>query len=104
MDIKTGPIKPDEVVALKCATFPKEVFEAFNELIVAKYDDNNRFAITQDDVVALMIAKGLKREEIFRNGWLNIERVYRSAGWEVQYDKPAIGETYDAMFIFNKKK
>ena len=56
----------------------------------------------QGVAVKLMVEKGLNRNEIFNKGWLNIEEVYRSAGWKVNYDKPAYNESYDAYFTFER--
>lgn len=35
---------------------------------------------------------------------LDVEDVYRAAGWEVTYDKPGYNETYDATFTFRSAK
>lgn len=42
-------------------------------------------------------------DEVFKKGWLNVEYLFRAAGWEVQYDKPGYNETYEAYFTFSKK-
>jgi len=47
-----------------------------------------------------MVKKGLNRAEIFDKGWLNVEEVYRAAGWAVEYDKPGFNESYSATFTF----
>ncbi len=97
------PIKPSEVVAKKEKSFPDAVFEAFNELITKKWDGSSA-TVRQDEVVDLMVKKGLEREEIFDNGWLNVEDIYRSAGWVVRYDKPGYDEDYSAYFTFESKE
>ena len=81
--------------------FPDAVFDAFNELIAQKFSGGSA-TIKQDDVVALMVQKGLDRQEIFDKGWLDVERVYRSQGWKVQYDKPGYNESYAANFTFSR--
>jgi ElaB/YqjD/DUF883 family membrane-anchored ribosome-binding protein len=48
-----------------------------------------------------------KRQEMFgyrqfNYTWLDImEKSFREAGWKVSYDKPWMGESYDAYFSFN---
>ncbi|MFA6421911.1 MAG: hypothetical protein WCV92_00700 [Candidatus Buchananbacteria bacterium] len=102
MDKKVAPIKPSDVAKQKQASFPNEVLEAFNQLIAEKF--NNGYAtIRQDDVVAILVAKGLNRPEIFKKGWLDVEGIYRKAGWKVAYDKPAYNESYPATFTFSKR-
>lgn len=102
MSNQVKPIRPNEISEEKVALFPDAVFESFNELIVQKWCGNS-VIIKQDEVINLMIKKGLKKEEIFSNGWLNIETAYKSAGWKVKYDKPGYNEDYEPSFIFSLK-
>jgi hypothetical protein len=97
-----GPIKPEDVGRAKAESFPQAVFDAFNELITQKFVGNSA-TVYQDDVVKLMIEKGLSLKDIFDKGWLNVEDAYRVAGWEVEYDKPGFNETYQPIFMFKKK-
>lgn len=39
---------------------------------------------------------------ILENKWLDVED--RKNGWEVEYDKPGLGESYPARFIFKPKE
>jgi len=98
----SGPIRPEDIPSEKVQSFPESVFEAFNELIVANIVDG-RAMFTQENVIELMQKRGLDRREIFDNGWLNVEEVYREAGWTVAYDKPGYNETYSATFTFRKE-
>ena len=102
MSIATRAIRPDEIDSEKSKSFPDAVFEAFNELIIQDYDCGSA-TVTQDDVVALMVQKGLDRQEIFDKGWLNIEGIYRKAGWQVVFDKPSFRENYPATYEFKRK-
>ncbi len=103
MDKKIAPIRPRDIARQKQESFPNEVIEAFNQLIGESF--NNGYAtIRQDDAVALMVKKGLVSKEIYRRGWLNVEDIYRKAGWEVEYDKPAYNESYPATFTFRLKR
>lgn len=100
-------IRPEEVAAAKAATFPWYVLQAFNHIIAAKFVSKNQsVTIYQDDVIEDMIllaqSSGLEldRSIIFDKGYLNVEEVYRAAGWKVDYDKPAYNESYRAHFKF----
>lgn len=95
------PIKPDEVGEAKARLFPDAVIEAFNELIAQKFA-NGSAKFNQDDVIGLMVKKGLKRGEIFKNNWLDVELLYRSVGWVVEYDKPDFNGTGDSSFVFRR--
>jgi hypothetical protein len=92
------PIRPCEIDQTK--RIPQAVLKAFNELIAEKYCDG-RAHFDQSEVVAAIVKKGLKRKEIFEKGWLDVERIYRVAGWEVRYDKPGWDETYEPNFTFS---
>ena len=93
------PIRPDQV---KPKTLPPEVIIAFNSLISENFR-KGRSTITQDAVLKrIMQATGVSRQKIIDNDWLEIEDLYRNAGWKVEYDKPGFNETYDAMFIFTQ--
>lgn len=104
------PITPAEVPDAKAATFPDEVLQAFNELIAENYRDGQS-VVLQDAVVDRIVAKlnanlGVKphqRQEVFTRGWLDVEEVYRKAGWIVEYDKLAYNEEYLASFTFTRR-
>ena len=97
------PIKPGEVVKQKKESFPDEVFEAFNELIGEKFSGYCA-QFKQDSVVVRMVQKGLSRADIFDKGWLDVEDVYRTHGWDVEYDSPGYNESYSATFKFTPRK
>lgn len=98
------PITPDEVVRAKANTIPDEVFQAFNELIAESW--NGRYAQFTQDAVLNRICGHLDcpRELPFAKGWLDIEPMYREAGWTVKYDKPGYNEDYSATFKFEKPR
>ncbi len=99
---KVRPIRPTEVVSKRKASIPDVVFETFNEMIAQ--DFNGTFAyVYQDDIVKSLVEKGFKRDDIFKNHWLDVEEIYRKQGWEVKYDSPAYCESYHAHFIFTAK-
>ncbi len=91
------------VAEQKVESFPDAVIEAFNEAIAASYV-NGRSSFTVEKVVRLMISKGLSLPKILDNNWLDIEEIYRKAGWMVEYDQPGFNETYESNFTFSKTK
>lgn len=95
------PIKPDEITGKKEQSFPNAVLESFNEIIVQNcYQGQASFKM--DDVVKLMVSKGLKRKDIFDKHYLDVESVYRAQGWKVEFDNPGYNETYPATYTFKK--
>lgn len=100
---KIGPISPQEVVDVKRKNLPDEVFQSFNELIARNYSGGSA-TVYQSEVVDLMVGKDLDQSEIYKKGWLDIEGIYRKAGWEVEYDKPGYNESYAPYFRFSRKR
>ena len=49
------------------------------------------------------IKEEITSKTIYDNNWLDIEDIFREAGWKVTYDKPAYNESYDAYFKFEGK-
>jgi len=97
-----APIKPADVVEKKSVVIPDVVMDTFNDLIARNFADGEaRFE--QEEVVKALVAKGHTREEIFANHWLDVEDIYRKAGWNVEYDKPGAQEAYRASFTFRQR-
>lgn len=94
------PITPKEVVKKKKEQIPPEVLEAFDELIAENWNGHCS-TFSQKDVSALIRAK-LKGD--FPIKYLDVEDIYRKAGWKVDYDKPGYNESYDASFEFSKRR
>jgi hypothetical protein len=99
------PITPEEVIKVKAESFPPLVLDAFNELI-AKYFFNGKAEFTKNEIVQLIQSKmGLDRTDtIYDNHWLDVEDIYRKAGWGVVYDSPGYCETYEATYTFTAKR
>lgn len=95
-------INPNEVVAARKASLPDVVVEVFNKLIAENFNGHSA-SVYQSEVMKSLVAEGLKSNEIFKKGWLDVEDIYRKQGWEVKYDKPGYNESYEAYFKFSKK-
>jgi methanogenic corrinoid protein MtbC1 len=111
-------VTPNEVAQLKGELFPPHVLQAFNELIATEFTDRSRtVTIFQEDIIQRIAERmfpemeqmepeqkegvvNTVKSDIFKNGWLNVEEVYRAAGWNVNYTKPAYNETGRAYFSF----
>jgi len=99
-----SPVSPKKVKQV--ISFPVEVIESFNELIEEKFNGNsNSSTIKQDAVVERILQKNPKitKDELIDKHWLDVEDVYRKAGWIVKFDQPGYCESYDAYFVFEKK-
>jgi hypothetical protein len=99
-----GPLKPEQVGLKKIEVFPEAVFDCFNELIAATWNGYESI-VKQEDVLDLIKSRlRMARQDILDKHYLDVEDVYREAGWEVQYDRPAYNEQpYPAFFRFKKK-
>lgn len=93
------PIRPEDVTALQLEQFPPEVVQTFNTLI-AENIAGGEAIVSQNDVIENLVLRGLHRAQIYQKGWLNVEDMYRDAGWKVEYDRPGHDESYQAFFRF----
>jgi len=114
-DKKVKPLSPDEVVNAKQYQIPDEVISTFNTLIAKNFLGKSA-TFKQCEVVEEIIKniqegdweefkgkEGTLKSLIFNRHWLDVEDIFRSAGWDVKYDKPGYNESYDAFFTFKKK-
>lgn len=99
---KRGPVTPQEAAELQTEQIPDEVFVAFNGLIARRLS-GGRAVVYQDEVVELLEAEGLSRQEIYDRHWLDVEASYHASGWKVAYDKPGYNETGRAYFEFKAR-
>ncbi len=104
------PITPAEAHQKFCEEqIPDFVIEIFNSLLAEKHSQPNRMVkVPQDEVIHRILKhedcqKGIKRQQIFDAGWLNIETIYEKAGWDVSYISPDIGDSYAPYFEFVPK-
>lgn len=98
------PISSDQAEKDASDAFPDEVIECFNQLIVGNL--RNGQAVILQKVAARLIAQRMHipEHEVYQRGYLDVEDMFRAAGWSVEYDKPGYCETYEAFFKFKRKK
>jgi hypothetical protein len=100
------PITPRQAKEAKKTSIPEYVFDAFNKFIGENLDNTGRASFKQKKIVEYIIetaslnGDSLSSEIIFKNKWLDVEAIYAEVGWEVRYESPCIGETFDAYFKF----
>ena len=103
------PITPEKVLEIRIHEMPEAIIQATNELIVRKWNGHDATIKINEIVEQYFRVIGeketaVKRKELFENHYLDIEPAYRNAGWKVEFDKPGYNESYDAFFVFSKKK
>lgn len=91
----TKPIGPDDVAEAKTRYLPPEVIEVFNTLIAKHYSGSHATVMQEEASRAIAVALDISVAEVFKRKLLDIESVYKQAGWEVKYDKPG---DYEASF------
>lgn len=98
----TKPITlPQEVKS----AMPDEIVEVFNDLI-QRYWDGRQARFKQEEAVGLIATKlSIRPNSVFDKHYLDVEELYRQAGWKVVYDKPGFNENpYPPTFTFSKKE
>ena len=96
------PITPQEVIDSP-KRIPEEIIKVFNDLIIKNW--RGRSSVIKQSEIVNKIVRYTKysKDEIFANGFLEVEEIFSKAGWEVVYDKPGWNESYEANFEFKKK-
>lgn len=98
------PISPKDAIIAKKFIIPDTVIELFNKLIIENFD-GFRARVLQKDIIKLIIEKlKIKREQIFELKYLDVEPIFRNAGWEVNYEGQSYGDDFDSYYIFAKPK
>jgi hypothetical protein len=97
------PITPHEVVTSRQLSLPDVVFEVFNTAISDAW--NGSLSTVMQKPVAAMIASRLdiSTDEVYKRGYMDVEPIYRNAGWKVKYEKPGYNESGEAFFEFSKQ-
>ena len=102
----TKPITPAEVESAKTARQGNNpaVIEAANELIAQRWNGHDaRFKLHELGALARQ-KLGWEPKREFEDGDLDIEPIFRKAGWSVEFDRPGYNESYDAFFVFKKRR
>lgn len=99
------PITPAEAETLRLESIPDFVIESFNEMITKNLSQGlARF--THNEVMALIVPKlsgNLTRESIYKNSCNDIAKLFREAGWKVDFDRPGYNESYEPFWVFRAK-
>ena len=96
-------VSPEQLPDNQPTHIPKEVISIFNELITENWD-GRKAHIKQNSAVNRIVNRlEVCRKTIFQKHWLDVEEIFRQAGWVVMFDKPGYCEPYEAYFEFSKK-
>jgi hypothetical protein len=99
---KTKPIRPTDVTTKKTEALPDAVIEAFNQLIVANWD-GTKAKVRAKEAAELIASKlDISPALVYERKYLDVEDVFRKAGWKVKYDQPYWDESYEPYFTFTK--
>lgn len=97
------PISPMEAVSIKAASLPDDVIDEWNKAIAEAFQGNSATVVQAEMATRLAKRMGVDRNVVFDRHWLDVEDMYRAAGWHVEYDKPGYNESYKAFFTFTPK-
>lgn len=101
------PISPQALAQAHAARIPDFVIEAFNELIVEKAGGHKRATFTLDVAIARVLLKAsaagheCTSQSVLANKWMDVEGLFRKAGWKVDYDQPGYNESYTPVYTFD---
>ena len=95
-------IKPGEVTEKKRESIPDEVFEVFNKLIAENWDGHRSVIILDDAVKEVAKALNISGSEVCERKFMDVEGIYRAAGWDVKYENQGYNETHASRYEFKK--
>lgn len=98
---------PKDAKEHKLASIPDFVYQAFNNLLAKNYDAYSTVILQHEvikEILTVCPLDSMTSQIVLENKWLDVEDEYRKNGWEVEYDKPGLGESYPARFIFKPKE
>jgi len=74
-------------------------------MIVEKWNGHNSTILQKDVIDRLVDEFNMDRAALFNNKYLDVENVFRKAGWTVRYDSPAwnADNMYEPTFRFSKE-
>jgi len=99
-----APISPNDVVRTKRDMIPDKVIEVINALIIREWDGSSA-VVRQDDIVELVkIQLKVTSNYIFDKGWLDVEDIFKEAGWVVRYEQQCRDENFKTFFEFKKQE
>ena len=95
------PLSPDE---LQNPEFPDSVIKIINTAIKTRFQ-RGEAVLYQAHLAQIMTnVLNISRSDVFANGYMDFEQLYRDQGWIVEYHSPDRDETWKALFIFKKKE
>lgn len=105
MVTKVQPINPAMLrePGTKALEIPSLIVMIVNKMIDEFWDGHQSRVWQSDILVRIAKLAGFDKETVVRNRWLDIEPMYREAGYNVKYVKPPHGEKGDAYFEFTLK-
>lgn len=92
------PLSPADVVKRSSQTFPPEVIECFNQLILEKWNGTQAQVNQKEALERISQVLKTTTQNILDSGYLDIETAFRKVGWSVRYEKGDYSS--DAFFIF----
>lgn len=98
------PISPEDIPYQKAIDLPDEVLECWNSMIARCYSSGSSRITLKEASAELQALFGKTHQEIRKLGYLDIEPIYRAEGWKVEYDQPGFNESYEAYFVFSKRR
>lgn len=104
------PAKPVEITGIMRTTIPRFIFDAFNGCIARAMYKGSAIVKQRDVIAEIMRIGSVMQPQIIKNEildyhWLDVEDLYRAAGWKVVYDGTGrFNRDDEPTFIFSIKK
>lgn len=100
---KVQPLPANQINSSKPYEIPELVIVLVNNMLKEAWDRGSAILHTKDIMQKLKLAFDKTEKEILEMHWLDIEPIYRKAGYNVEYVKPAYGEQGEPYFKFENQ-
>lgn len=81
---------------------PDLVIVIVDSMLKDRWQNNSAILFISDIIKSIQVVCNKTESEILNKHWLDIEPIYRQAGYDVEYHKPEINSIDKAYFKFSK--
>lgn len=100
-----NPITPKELAKKVGCHIPKDIIKAFNNYLEenSELDDNVVTCRIELDAIVKYITKctNFSSNDLYDKNYLDVEPVFRRAGWEVTFHKSPYYDTSPSFYVFS---
>jgi hypothetical protein len=103
MGKQVKPLSPKDLKKNLDKAIPSFVITAVNKLLKKDFRGGEVIIMKKDLMSEIKKIKEISDNELYDNKWLDFEPIFRKNGWNVTFESPDRGESFDDYFKFKPK-